>query len=379
MTFGLTVTEATRSGVNTTPTNRFRQIIVIGTSSTATAANHNVLVQLRDLRFFETTFGTTSPSYRTIQYLFSQDLNANIQFMCGKDPAATPTQLQNLQWGIGRLVALQNLESSILLCAEGIVLASQTDRTAVYTTLEALASGARRKHINYWNLSEASNTKALALTERALFSSSLGTSVCCYEYIEMSTGVFVPVAVHQAGFHLKLSRTNPFDPPSGSRSVMVGVRGIRNNNFISLDADWNDFSNNNINVPVQLPDGSFCIWGAKNLNMDSNIVSINSRTSFIITSNVLRDAAMPFLQESSDRNGATARGCERALLTALENLYNLGAYTSDNDDVSTAYRVVMVPITTNSKKAIRFDVFVRLIDTLETIQINLLSVLLIPS
>jgi hypothetical protein len=375
MTFGLTISEFSRSGVSTTPANRFRQLIVVGTSSIAITANQNVLVPIRDLKTFEALFGTASPSYRTIQYIFSQDLNSNIQFMCGRDVGNT--QILNLQFGIARLVALQNLESSLLLCVEGITLAAQTDRTAIYTAMEGLAGVNKRKHCNYWNTSLDAITKALALTERALFTSPFGTSVCCYEYIEYTLGVFIPLCVHQAAFHLKLARTNAFDPPSGSRSVMGGIRGIRNNAFVVTDLDWTDFSNNNLNVPVQLPDNSFAIWGAKNLSTDSNLVSINSRTAFTMSANVLRDAAMPYLQDTSDRNGATARGCERDLLKALEQLYSLGAYTSDNDDLSTAYKVVMVPVVSNSKKSLRFDVFVRLIDTLEFIQINLSSVLLI--
>jgi hypothetical protein len=379
MPFGFTLNESGRVAGSSTLPNRFSQIVIIGTSTTALVANQNVIRDIPDLRTFENLFGVSSPSYWSVSHLFANDQSANIKFICGKDPGATPTLLQNLIFGIGRLQVLTNLDSSIIICPEGMLQTVQTDRTAVFNAMEAVAVGSKQKDAHYWNTALATNTKALAITERALYSSPLGTSILCYEYIELLGGQFVPLAVHQAGYHLKLSRSQPFNPPSGYGSTIKGAKGIRTNNFVTTDVDWNDFSNNAMNIPVQFPDGSLGVWNAKTLATDPNLVSINSRTSFTFTANSLRRVSLPFLQSASDRNGTLATGLERALFGALQDLYQLGAFTSDNDDLSTAFRITPKSTTQGSKKAIRFEVLVRLIDTLELITVDLVNVTVIEA
>lgn len=376
--FGITINETTRSGLQNVAADRYRNLLIIGTSASALSANVNRPVEIRDLATFVNLFGTASPSYRTIQYILQYDPYCSLFFVCGRDPAATPGQLQNLQFGIAALVANVGLESAILCCAEGTLLAAQADRTALFSALDGLSSGARRKHLNYWNTALASTTKALALTERALYSSPSGSSVLCFEYLEFQTGVFVPLAAHQAAHHIKEGRSNPFDPPSGAKSTISGVIGVRGKNSVLTEADWTDFFNANINIPVVLPDRSVCVWNARTLATDSNLSSINSRVALTMSANGIRDVSMPFLQSSADKDGSLTRGLERALFGMCENLYQLGAYSEDDNDLATAFKIELVPDTSGTKKRMIFNVYVRLIDTLELITVNLSSVLAIP-
>lgn len=374
MSFGLTITEYTgqAGGINTAQ-NRIRRIILLGTSTTAVAADQNKLIEISNLRQFETKFGASSPSYAAVRYIFEQDTQALLWFVCGKDPGATPTLLQNLQFGVSSLSAIQNVESCAAISVEAILQTTQADRTTMFTALENFANNARRKHVNFWNTALATNTKALALTERALYVSNTGASSLYYEYFVDQNNANIPLALHAAVMLCEQSKDGkPFEPPSGFRYAPANTKGVRNNNFVTVESDYNDFQNSQINVPIQDFSGAYYIWGARTLSVDARFINVNTKIAAIATANLLRDVAAPFLQSANDPRGEQGRALQRALYSALDTLFDLGAYTTDEKgDRNKSYKVVINRTQSGTKRITKAIVYAWLVETTEQILIDL--------
>ena len=373
MSFGLTINEYTgQSGGLVVAQDRLKRIILIGTSTVAVAGDQNKLVDVANLKQFETKFGTSSPSWATVKYIFEQDTQALVWFVCGKDPATTPTLLQNLQFAVTSLTAIQNVESCAVISVEAILQTTQADRTTMFTALENFCNSATRKHKHFWNTALATNTKALALTERALYTSQTGASSLYYEYFQDQASNNIPVALQAAVMLCEQSRDGkPFEPPSGYRYAPANIKGVRNNNFVTSASDFNDFQNAQINVPIQDFSGSYYLWGARTLSTDARFTNINTKVAAIVTANKLRDTGAPFLQTANDPRGERGRELQRALYSALDSLFDLGAYTTDDrGDRTKSYKVTIEKTQSGTKRITKAKAFVWLVETTEQIIID---------
>jgi hypothetical protein len=375
MTFGVITTESIVGSAQSSNVNRYRNLIIFGTSTES--VNINKLVAVTSLSDFTTKFLATSPSLAYFRFLFAQDNTQqnNYYFVNGRDPGASPTQLQNLVFGISRLGTFLDLDASILMCPEAFTLTLQADRTSVYTPLQTACTG-KVKHIHLFNTAIATATKAAAIVERSLYQSANGDSSLYYEFYEDNNSSFIPAALHAASIMLMNGTRNEiYEPPSGMDNPASGIKGVRNGNIIIDETDYNDLRNNNINMILLFPKGKYCVGLSRTLASELLWLNINSRIAVNMTLQAVRLAVMPYLQTANDPRGERGRVAERAAIGVLETLYKDGAFTSDETGKEeTAYKVLTIAQPTGNKMVTQIRIFIRAVQTNETIQADVVSV-----
>lgn len=376
MVFGLSITEQTSLSQQSEVQNRFRQFILVGTSSTNTT-DRNKLIQIRDLADFSNKFGANSLSLPYVRFIFANDPTGQNRyyFVNGYDAAGVK---QSLLAGITAIGAELDLEPSVIIIPEAFTIAAQADRTEVYTAAQTLA--ATKGHLHFFNTATATSTKVAAIAERASYQSASGHSSLYYEFYSDTLAAAIPVALHAAVIEVVRSvNENAFEPPSGISYPALGITGMRNNNIVKDEADYNDLQNNGINIATLIPRGKYCVWGSRTLATDTRWLNINTRVAATLTVERLKAAMLPFLQTSSDPRGVRGREAERRAVAVMDYIFDNGGLTSDDDgDRASAYKVTLRTVTgAGSKRIAQITVQARFVEALEQIQVFLINTAII--
>lgn len=376
MVFAVSTTENIIGSSIISDVNRYRNLIIFGTSSTDTT-RRNLLTPIVSLSDFTTKFGATSPSLPHIRFIFANDATQqnNYFFVNCFDAGGSPTQTTHLQQGIPKLSTFLDLEASVLICPEAFTLALQADRTSIYTLLQNACVG-RIEHIHFFNTAIATATKAAAITERNLYTTNNGESSLYYEFYEDLNAAFVPVALHAAILVLLNGvQNNTYEPPSGINRPAQGIKGMRNNNVIIDVTDYNDFRSNNINIVALYPRGRYAIALSRTLSTEARWININTRIAVSLTQEKLKLRLLPFTQRASDPRGERAREAEREAIAVCAEQFQDGAFTADaSGREETAYRVTSTDVVTGSKRVTEIRVYARFVECVEEIIVSTYNV-----
>ncbi len=256
--------------------------------------------------------------------------------------------------------------------------------TSPYSGGETLAQKADWLHFFY--TATITDTKTEALTERDLYASQLGNSALYYGIGVTSDDKQIPISVIAAAIALRrFKEESPYSPPAG---VLYSVKGLKSvNGYVRTEADHEQLRDKGINVLQKFPKIGLCFSGARTLATEIKFSQINSKVALILIKNQLREVLLPLLFESSDPQGYIRREAVRRIISVLQIFYINGGLSGETPEK--AFRVVEVPVvttTTNTNNQfvqsllkIQIKVYVRVVETLEDIEIELVNVDIIPA
>ena len=310
-------------------------IYMIGTKGSGTIGN-NEIKSVPTLADFDTIVGSDAASRPAYRFMRLIDGAVPVYFVNGFDEGATPALVDHLVQGTVVLGGNVQLLPGILVIPETSGL-SAGDIATVFTAAETLVSNALMNWEYYHNLTAASNTAALAITEASSLSSPQGHSAAFWGYGKDANDDDVPLAVVAAARTTLLNRTRTgyfspaaFQEPIPFKSVPA--------EFIpawSISADeYTTLNDKNINTVFLNGDGInvsvYTLNGARTLAANDTWRYMNTRYAandiFFRTAITLK----PFLFLPSDINPVI----ETPTLTQ----------TVRNSDVILALQVLMATI-----------------------------------
>lgn len=372
---GINVTE---SAISVSQPSRLgiRRIYVIGYSTNNTAADLNTPILVKTLTEFTTRFpGAADILVASIRAIFRNFAEAEVYFISGKDTAvADPLSPAHLVFALDRLKNRTDLDLGFLIIPAMSSLTTQADRTNVFSNAESFCN--KLDWLFLANTAIDTDTKAEALTERALYASPQGHSALYYGLVIDPEAKSVPVAAFVAAIAVRrVIKETPFSPPGGEKYPLQGVSSLIG--YVDNIVDYNDLQTQNINVLQRIPESGVCIWGARTLSTNVIFSQVNTRMAISVTSRRIERTVQPLLFESVDPQGYIRREVVRRVVSILQTIFlNNGLSGSSPEQ---AYRVEEVVTTETNLRKIQIKIFGVFVGTLEEIEIQLISVDAIPT
>jgi hypothetical protein len=374
------------------------------TPSGAAVGDLNQPVGVNTLTQFTTKFPSAPERVlQAVKFFLLNNPDGQLQIYACNDAAttgSTPADLkQHLLTGIATLGARVDLELSYIICPEMATFTTQSDRTAIFSAIQSFCEKA--DWLFLVNTATATDTKAKAIAERALYSSAQGHSSIYYGGITDNENKGVDVAVAAAAIALKRDRNEPYSPPAGAKYPILGVKTLIN--YVDNVTDYNDLKAQQINVIQTIPKVGNCIWGAQTLSVDTKFSLLNTRLAISVCGQRLQDALTPILFNSTDPQGRTSREVDRVIITLLNNIWLEGGLSGETPDEAFKVEDIFVPAnptattpeqqqqqqqqqqqtaTTSiapSLKTIKKRIFARFVEHVQQIEVGIFVVDVLPS
>jgi hypothetical protein len=340
---GISINEISQA-TTATATDRISKCTLLIIPSGAVAALLNQFVGVSSATDFTSKFPTASEVVlQSVKIFFLNSPDGQLSvYACSDSTMTGNTQTDwkaHLLKGIGLLTLRTDIDLSLCVCPEIGAFTAQADRTAVYSAIQSMCE--KFDWLFFINAAIDTDTKAKAITERALYSSPLGHSSFFYGRIKDNDDKIVPVSVVAAAIALKRDRVEPYSPPAGAKYPVQGIKDLVN--YVDNVTDYTDLKNQQINVLQKIPRYGTCLWGAQTLSTDTKFSLINTRMAVSVASFRLESALIPILFAASDPQGRTNREVDRIIISLMTNLWLEGALSGATPEDAFKIEDVLVP------------------------------------
>ena len=339
--FGLKVFETILSTPKTTTTG-INVCTILGNDAGANSSLYNTLVGINNYADFLIKFPNAAQYEKdAVSTFFNNNPTGLLSyFPCFKTGIETVTdaqKLEHIRFGIVQIDKRNDIELRFMLVPLMEQLANQPDRTTLFTDVNNLCI--RKNWIFFVNSAVSVDTKQKAIDERKLYSSPLGHAAYYYgSYINNDDKV-CSLTPYVAAIALRRATedvANVFKPPAGARFPLQNAKRLQY--YIDNEPDYNELKNLGINVMHNLPRYGFCMWGARTMSNDPNILHINTRIAMSVLVKRLELALIPFMYESYDPQGATGREIRRTIESQLNIAFLEGAFSGSTREE--CYRIL---------------------------------------
>lgn len=293
---------------------------MVGTASTGPVKEPAVISSLED---FQAQFGTDSLSEPYVQLFFRNDPSGRLFFVRAEavDNAA-PTAAE----------LIDAVESSFteehpqgyLLCPQGFqYLADQSDRDALVSAMEGVASRNRYMWIALADAAQGSVTTAALETEFANAASGYGHLALFAPWvIDLEDRAIPPSAAVAAVACRRYREQGFYQPPAGPLYSLKGVKGLTKY-FSTQEQDI--LNPQSINLLRRRPAKGVCIWGARVRSNDSAFRFINQRVIFNVIARTLTIAYDSLVFNAIDGEGVLFQRIKGTGIRVMDRFYFAGA------------------------------------------------------
>jgi hypothetical protein len=342
---GISINEISQAST-AVATDRISKCTLLCTPSGAAASLLNQLIGVSSATDFAVKYPTAPEVVlQSVKMFFLNYADGQLNIFACSDSTLTGNTQTDLKGhilkGVGLLTLRTDLDLSFCICPEIGGFTAQADRTAIFSAIETLCQ--KFDWLFFFNAAVDTDTKAKALSERALYSSPLGHSSFYYGRIVDNDSKIVPVSVAAAAIALKRDRSEPYAPPAGAKYPLQGVKDLVN--YVDNAVDYKDLNAQQINVLQRIPKYGTCIWGAQTLSIDPRFSLINTRMSVSVATFRLESSLIPVLFNSSDPQGRTNRDVDRTIISLMTNLWQENALSGATPEESFKIVDIVVPAT----------------------------------
>jgi hypothetical protein len=393
---GISINEISQA-TTATATDRISKCTLLIIPSGAAVALLNQFVGVSSATDFTSKFPTASEVVlQSVKIFFLNNPDGQLSvYACSDSTITGNTQTDwkaHLLKGIGLLTLRTDIDLSLCVCPEIGAFTAQADRTAVYSAIQSMCE--KFDWLFFLNAAVDTDTKAKAITERALYSSPLGHSSFFYGRIKDNDDKIVPISVVAAAIALKRDRVEPYSPPAGAKYPVQGIKDLVN--YVDNVTDYNDLKSQQINVLQKIPRYGTCLWGAQTLSTDTKFSLINTRMAVSVASFRLESALIPILFAASDPQGRTNREVDRIIISLMTNLWLEGALSGATPEDAFKIEDVLVPADptqqqqaqqpattttaiTRSLKKIQKKIYARFVEHITQIELSVFVVDILPT